>query len=177
MENEALDSNGTTAPADVQVLAQSGEAGSKGSAGFVALVPKAGTAAAPDVEKNLVFSSLVRGDGDITGLVAYSIYKQNKLDWLQAFEAAKSRAPDEAEVSAYIIGESTARRLATYRHLAEATLAGNGPEIDGSGMAPRWDKKPGKGGMSGTLLAVLGTAAILAVVGLWLAAHYTLTAR
>jgi len=44
-------------------------------------------------------------------------------------------------------------------------------------MAPRWDKKPGKGGMSGTLLAVLGTAAILAVVGLWLAAHYTLTAR
>jgi len=93
MENEALDSNGTTAPADVQVLAQSGEAGSKGSAGFVALVPKAGTAAAPDVEKNLVFSSLVRGDGDITGLVAYSIYKQNKLDWLQAFEAAKSRAP------------------------------------------------------------------------------------
>ena len=110
MENEALDANGTTAPADVQVLVQSGQANSKGGAGFVALVPKAGTAVAPDVEKNLVFSSLVRGDADITGLVAYSIYKQNKLDWLQAFEAVKSRAPDEAEVSAYIIGESTARR-------------------------------------------------------------------
>ena len=175
MENEAPDPSGTTAPADAPV--QSGLAGSKAAAGFVALAPKAGTAVAPDAEKNLVFSSLVRGDGDIAGLVAYSIYKQNKLDWLQAFETAKSRAPNEAELSAYVLGESTPRRLATYRHLAEATLAGNGPEIDGSGMAPRWDKKPGKSGLSGALLAVLGIVVAVAAAGLWLVAHYTLTAR
>ena len=177
MENEPLDPNGTALPAAGLDLAQSVQPGSKATAGSGALVPKAGSAAVPEVEKNLVFSSLVRGDGDITGLVAYSIYKQNKLDWLQAFEAAKSRAPDEAEVTAYIIGESTARRLATYRHLAEATLSGNGPEIDGSGIPPRWDKKSGKAGLGGPRLVVLGVAAILILSILWIAAHYTLTAR
>jgi hypothetical protein len=80
-------------------------------------------------ERNLVFESLVKGDGDIIGLVAYSIYKQNKHDWLVAFGKAKGREPQEAELSAYILGESTPRRLAIYRHLAAATIEGRGPEV------------------------------------------------
>jgi hypothetical protein len=82
-----------------------------------------------DEERNAVFESLVTGDTDIVGLVAYSIYKQNKHDWLVAFERVKARQPNDGELSAYIIGESTPRRLATYRHLAEATLEGRGPEV------------------------------------------------
>lgn len=80
-------------------------------------------------DRNPVFTSLVTGDGDVVGLVAYSVYKQNKHDWLLAFAKAKGRDPDEAEVVAYIIGESTPRRLATYRHLAHATLEGKGPDV------------------------------------------------
>lgn len=80
-------------------------------------------------ERNAVFESLVTGDADIVGLVAYSIYKQNKHDWLVAFDKAKGRGPNENEVAAYILGESTPRRLAIYRHLAEATLEGRGPEV------------------------------------------------
>ncbi|MFV0281303.1 MAG: hypothetical protein ACK5JM_11170 [Rhodoblastus sp.] len=86
-----------------------------------------------DEGRNAVFGALVKGDSDITGLVAYSIFKQNELDWLQEFRTAKSREPSEAEADAYIIGENTPRRLATYRHLADATLAGNGPDIAGGG--------------------------------------------
>jgi hypothetical protein len=82
-----------------------------------------------DDERNAVFVSLVTGDQDIVGLVAYSIYKQNKHDWLIAFDKAKGRAPNDGEVQAYILGESTPRRLAIYRHLAEATLEGRGPEV------------------------------------------------
>ncbi len=67
-------------------------------------------------------------EGEVSGLVAYSIYKQNKRAWLQDFLKATGRPPTEAESRAYIIGESTERRLATYRHLAAATLAGQGPE-------------------------------------------------
>ena len=78
-------------------------------------------------EHNIVFGSLVTGDDDIVGLVAYSIYKQNKHDWLVAFSKAKGREPNEEEAAAYIIGESTPRRLTIYRHLAEATLEGRGP--------------------------------------------------
>jgi hypothetical protein len=80
-------------------------------------------------ERNAVFESLVTGDADIVGLVAYSIYKQNKHDWLVAFDKARGRGPNEAEMTAYILGESTPRRLAIYRHLAEATLEGRGPEV------------------------------------------------
>ena len=84
-----------------------------------------------DVEsdRNPVFEQLVAGDADIVGLVAYSIYKQHKRDWLIAFKRAKSRAPTEDEANAYIIGESTPRRLATFRHLAQATLDGRGPDV------------------------------------------------
>ena len=80
-------------------------------------------------ERNPVFEILVSGDSDIIGLVAYSIYKQNKRDWLIAFNLAKGREPTEDERASYIIGESTPRRLATFRHLAEATLEGRGPDV------------------------------------------------
>ncbi len=65
-------------------------------------------------ERNAVFVNLVREDGDIIGLVAYSIYKQNKVDWLHAFQKSLGREPSEAELNAYIIGESTPRRLGIY---------------------------------------------------------------
>ncbi len=86
-----------------------------------------------DSGRNAVFAALVKGDSDITGLVAYSVFKQNELDWLQEFRTAKGREPTEAEADSYIIGESTPRRLATYRHLADATLSGNGPDVAAGG--------------------------------------------
>jgi len=88
---------------------------------------------ATEAEHNTIFDSLVRVEGEISGLVAYSIYKQNKRAWLNGFIKATGRPPSDAESRAYIIGESTERRLATYRHLAAATLAGQGPESPASG--------------------------------------------
>ena len=87
----------------------------------------------PEAERNTIFDSLVKVEGEVAGLVAYSIYKQNKRAWLNDFIKATGRPPSEAESRAYIIGESTERRLATYRHLAAATLAGQGPEGPASG--------------------------------------------
>jgi hypothetical protein len=86
-----------------------------------------------EAEHNTIFDSLVKVEGEVAGLVAYSIYKQNKRAWLQDFLKASGRPPTEAESRAYIIGESTERRLATYRHLAAATLAGQGPDAPASG--------------------------------------------
>ena len=133
-------------------------------------------------ERNAVFVNLVKDDGDIAGLVAYSIYKQHKLDWLTAFEAAKRRAPNAAELASYIIGEGTPRRLATYRHLAEAVLAGNGPEVTGQpapGRAP-FQKRSGlveHGAVTPGLIASYALIALLFLVGLWLAAHFTMNSH
>lgn len=151
----------------------------------VVVAPAASTGPTPGerADRNGVFGHLVQEDGDIAGLVAYSIYKQNKLDWLRAFETAKGRAPDEAELSAYIIGEGTPRRLATYRHLAEATLAGNGPDVDaqaeGSGGGPRRRLDPGRlaGSYATGMVALYALIAVLFVVGFYLAMHFTATTR
>ena len=133
-------------------------------------------AGVPDRERQGVFTSLVKEDGDISGLVAYSIYKQNKLDWLQAFETATGRAPNEAELASYIIGESTPRRLATYRHLADSTLAGKGPDIE-SGASSRFGAHGGTGQGAGLMaprsVALYAAIAVLFVIIFYLAAHYT----
>jgi hypothetical protein len=101
------------------------------SAANGASVPPTALKPEGEVERNPIFDALVTPDEDISGLVAYSIYKQNKRAWLDDFIKATGRTPTEAEARAYIIGESTERRLATYRHLAAATLSGQGPRASG----------------------------------------------
>ena len=133
----------------------------------------AGLALPPEIQdagRNAVFNALVKGDSDITGLVAYSIFKQNELDWLSEFRSAKGREPTDAEADAYIIGEGTARRLATYRHLADATLGGNGPDVAGGGsVAPRAlslqqsGQRPGGFGAPAIVYFVLAIAVLVVV--------------
>ena len=130
-----------------------------------------------DGAKRGVFASLVSGDGDIVGLVAYSIYKQHKLDWLRAFQAAQGRAPNEAELASYIVGEGTPRRLMTYRHLADATLAGQGPH---TGPTPAIVPEHGRryalmerGGLSAGQIAIYALIAVIFAVGVVLALRFT----
>lgn len=137
--------------------------------------PASATAFHPEIQdsgRNAVFAALVKGDSDITGLVAYSIFKQNELDWLQEFRNAKGREPSEGEADSYIIGESTPRRLATYRHLADATLSGNGPDVaNGGPSAPRavaLHQQPAKAasggfGMSAVVYFILTLVLLVAV--------------
>lgn len=125
-------------------------------------------------EHNIVFTSLVTSDKDIVGLVAYSIYKQNKYDWLHAFGRLQGRMPDEAEAQSYLYGESTPRRLATYRHLAEAVLAGRGPDVQ-NGETPstatsyaagirRSEPVPARAGFQLSARAIAGLCIALAVL-------------
>jgi hypothetical protein len=127
---------------------------------------------ADDGDRNPVFTSLVHADNDIVGLVAYSIYKQNKLDWLLAFHRATGREPTEQENLAYIIGEATPRRLATYRHLAESTLAGSGPDVPsatgkaGERSAYSYRGKPAVAQGRTTTIAAYVTLAIVVILAI-----------
>ncbi len=116
-------------------------------------------------EHNPIFDALVTREGEIAGLVAYSIYKQNKRAWLLAFTKATGRPPTEEESRAYIIGESTERRIATYRHLAAATLAGQGP-----GSLDAYSKAA-KHAQSRWLYFVVGIVVAAALGALWFALH------
>ncbi|HLW91644.1 MAG TPA: hypothetical protein VKS78_10125 [Roseiarcus sp.] len=126
-------------------------------------------AEAVEAERNPIFDSLVKVEGEVSGLVAYSIYKQNKRAWLNDFQKIVGRPPSEAETRAYIIGESTDRRLATYRHLAQATLAGQGPE------GPIGAKKAGGlSGRSAWFYVVWAVVLVAAVAVLGYALHFNL---
>jgi hypothetical protein len=84
--------------------------------------------AAFDDGRNPIFDILVRDETDLEGLVAYALYKQNKRDWLIAFEKSHGRQPVAREIASYILGERTARRIETYRRLAaDALLHHAGP--------------------------------------------------
>jgi len=120
---------------------------------------------AGEAERNPIFDALVTPDEDVAGLVAYSLYKQNKRAWLEDFIKATGRAPTDAESRAYIIGESTERRLNTYRHLAAATLAGQRPQAPATSGARKANP------VAGALWALVVVAA-LAVLGLALHAGY-----
>ena len=148
----------------------------------------------PDSEdrRNGIFERLVSGDEDISGLIAYSVYKQNKRDWLKAFESARNRAPTLDEEIAYTIGESTPRRLAMYRQIAEATFISQSPArplaVDSNGdghavMAPHSalaaaplqrplaETSTRAGGKSVGALALYAVVLGLAGFGLWASAH------
>jgi hypothetical protein len=132
-------------------------------------------ALAPEGERRSIFNTLVTSDADVVGLVAYSIYKQNKHDFLVAFGREHGREPDDAELSAYTLGEATPRRLATYRHLAEGTLAGRGPESQPV-VAPRASVAPAAASSAPVISTgtILNLVTILAVIGLfvWLALRF-----
>jgi hypothetical protein len=69
-----------------------------------------------------MFELLVQGESDVQGLLAYALYKQNKRDWLIAFQATHGCDPGDAETEAFILGERLPRRTGTYRRLAEDML-------------------------------------------------------
>ena len=120
-----------------------------------------------EVERNPIFDALVGSDEkDVAGLVAYAIYKQNKRAWLDDFVKATGRAPSDAETRSYIIGESTERRIATYRRLAASTLAGDAP------TRSAWRAKESMPRAAAGALWALAIIVALAVVGLAIHAGY-----
>ena len=119
------------------------------------------------VERNPVFDALVGSDEEgVAGLVAYAIYKQNKRAWAGDFVKTTGRAPSEAETRSYIIGESTERRISTYRHLAASTLTGDAPSRSA------WRAKGPMSGIAAGAVWALAIIVALAVVGLAIHAGY-----
>ena len=89
---------------------------------MTATAPK-GTALVKTSAQNPMLDTLVYGDNDLVGLVAYAMHEVNRRDWCTAYEAGNGRPPSENDVRAYLIGEQLERRLDTYRRLAEDSLA------------------------------------------------------
>jgi hypothetical protein len=68
---------------------------------------------------------LVSDNSDFVGLLAMAIYDQHREDWVQNYRDTFGRRPDEHARQLFELAENTPRRLAAYRQLAEARLAGS----------------------------------------------------
>ncbi len=121
-----------------------------------------------------MFDRLVADDRDVAGLVAYSLYKLSKREWMKSFRDKHRRMPTPEEIEAYIVGEATPRRVTTYRRLAEDSLRNRQASVSTSSVQGTSQPPPQYAQMSApvqpqpnirkmfTLLAMLAVAVVVA---------------
>lgn len=68
------------------------------------------------------YSALVQGDADLVGLVAYALYKRDKLKFCEQFRGRNSREPTQNEIEAFIATSNLDTRVQGYRAEAELLL-------------------------------------------------------
>lgn len=69
---------------------------------------------------NPIYCKLVEDTDDILGIIAYSFYKQKKLEFVRAFLAKESRPPTDAELEVFYLTANGEASLSSYRTKAEA---------------------------------------------------------
>lgn len=82
-----------------------------------------------DLDNKSMLASLVMGNSNVLGLLAYSLYVQCKEEWRTEFIKTFRREPNAHETLIFELGERTTRRKITYRFLADARLTGEYPDI------------------------------------------------
>jgi hypothetical protein len=68
------------------------------------------------------YSSLVQGDVDLIGHIAYALYKRDKLKFCEQHQAATGNPPTTPELDIFIRGCNLDTRLSGYRSEAEILL-------------------------------------------------------
>lgn len=71
--------------------------------------------------KNQVFSTLVQGEEDTLGMIAYSFYKLHKREYCSQFEQSHHREPSAEDWDHFALGMTPAQ-LDNYRHRANKVL-------------------------------------------------------
>lgn len=73
--------------------------------------------------KHQTFQKLVTKDDDFVGMVAYTIYKREKINWIASFKTRNQRdpSPDEIE-NGFNVDTDSDEKIRNYRKLAEEGL-------------------------------------------------------
>lgn len=71
---------------------------------------------------NYIYRSLVTSDNDIVGQVAYAIYKQTKVDYIQTLTEKQGFPPTPEQIEIFHIMSATPIQIEMYRERALANL-------------------------------------------------------
>jgi len=86
----------------------------------------------PERQYNFIFSKLVEKDDDMLGLLAYGLYKQQKIEYIAQFKKEHGRGPSHEELATFHDLTSSPTQIENYKQLAEIRL--NSIEVaDGQG--------------------------------------------
>lgn len=72
---------------------------------------------------NYIYSKLVKDQNDVVGMLAYSIYKQHKIEFIEDFKKKKNAAPTDSDIENFIMSSVTQSQLEKYRESANAVLS------------------------------------------------------
>lgn len=73
-------------------------------------------------EFNFIYSKIVNDENDFIGKIAYSIYKEDKIEFINNFNIKHSKNPDQDELKQFHEIASTVNSISRYRLEAEALL-------------------------------------------------------
>lgn len=71
---------------------------------------------------NNIYDMLVNGEDDLIGLIAYSLYKGHKIEFIENIENEHKRCPTKEDFEAFNVSASTEGQLDKYRDAAEKLL-------------------------------------------------------
>lgn len=71
---------------------------------------------------NYIFKKLVDDETDLIGLVAYGLYKNNKIEYLEKFKDKNGREPTEDELELFNEHSCTDSSLHNYIKVAETNI-------------------------------------------------------
>lgn len=72
---------------------------------------------------NYIYRLLVKDSNDLIGLIAYGLYKQHKIEFIENYRNDhEGNEPTEEDCKAFALTTSTARSIAQYRDAATALL-------------------------------------------------------
>jgi hypothetical protein len=69
---------------------------------------------------NYIYDQLVDSEDDIHGIISYSVYKRQKIQFIQDFKAKNNRDPDDMELQQFISLSTSETQLDFYRNQATA---------------------------------------------------------
>jgi hypothetical protein len=72
---------------------------------------------------NFIYKKLVESEDDLVGLVAYGIYKQHKIAFINDFKENNKREPNDSEFEVFFLVSTTLDQLRKYRDQAETLVS------------------------------------------------------
>lgn len=76
--------------------------------------PGSSDSSSEDYPYNFIYEKLVSSPSDIVGMIAYSLYKREKVEYIREFKQRNGKDPEASDLHSYHLSTNTESRLSGY---------------------------------------------------------------